>query len=84
MESDIEPNPNMDQDTKYWRSSLIKDGLSLFLYPSKMKDKVKSVSTRVGLSEQCEPKALGLLMDTTEMYMKEFLPKVIQKARIRT
>ena len=63
----------MDLDTKYWRSSLIKDGLGLFLNPSKLKDKVKSVSTRVGLSEQCEPEALGLLMDTTEMYIKEFM-----------
>jgi hypothetical protein len=74
----------MDLDIKYWRSALIKDGLGPFLNPAKLKDKVRQISTRVGLSEQFEPEALGLLMDTTEMYMKEFVRKVIQKARIRT
>lgn len=40
-ESEIEQNPNMDLDIKYWRSALIKDGQGPFLNPSKLKEKVK-------------------------------------------
>jgi len=36
-----------------------------------------------GLSENCKPEALGLLMDLTELYMKGLTTKVIEKARIR-
>lgn len=36
-----------------------------------------------GLSDDFKPEALGLLMDLTELYMKEFILKVIEKSRIR-
>lgn len=36
-----------------------------------------------GLSEKCDPEALGVLMDTMELYMREMLTKVILKARVR-
>ena len=39
---------------------------------------------RCGLSEKCDPEALGLLMDTTEFYMRDLIGKVVQKFRIRT
>jgi hypothetical protein len=36
-----------------------------------------------GLTENCRPDALGLLMDLTEQYMEGITKKIIQKARIR-
>lgn len=71
-------------DLRNWKSQLIKDGLGPFLNPQKLREKVASLSVRNGLSEKCDPEALGLLMDTTEFYMRELVTKVVQKFRIRT
>lgn len=87
MEECSESDSGPDKDSlelKYWRSTLIKDGLGPFLHPSKLKEKVGQLALRSGLSEACDPEALGLLMDTTEFYLRDFVSKVVQKARIRT
>jgi len=36
-----------------------------------------------GLTGKCQADALGMLMDLTEIYMKEMVNKVVQKARLR-
>jgi len=71
-------------DLKYWRSALIKDGLGPFLNPQKLREKVAALTMRNGISEKCDPEALGCLMDTTEFYLRDLVGKVVQKFRIRT
>jgi len=54
-----------------------------FLMPQNLIERVKLQMAKHGLSENCQPDALGMLMDLTEHYMKGFVTKVVAKARIR-
>lgn len=76
-EMSMNHDDHQNGDLKGWRSSLLKDGLGPFLNPLRLREKVASLSIRNGLSEKCEPEALGLLMDTSEFYMRELIGKVV-------
>ena len=75
-----EEGPNA---TKQWNSCLLRDGLGMFLNQHELRQKLQQHQLKAGLSMDTEPEALGLLLDSTEFYLRELVAKVVGRARTR-